>query len=1024
MKIRPLPLLALSLLVGWGAATLFHPTSVALDGKEKPEATPLLSGGNSVSTLNEPSFVTKEAGMEKGEQYVPPERSEWFEGRREEVYQLPTFNIRSTESGESSVEIFALPITELLAERIRKDPFVHPEDLLQDYPPVKFSGELPFSLPGEALERGEYFVWSEAPGFFVENYWLEWPLSETKEVVLESAPTSRVQVVGPDKEPISGLDVYFYDSRTDPQFLDWPWRQRLERCLFLGSARTDSSGVARLEIPSRNGNAVEIEPALGRSGASIGQLAAGAFEVAVVQPSFAVRGRVLSSENEPIPNAKIWFVISQEGETVAVESSATNSEGTFYAKAVPANSGAVEAIVAADGFTFESKSVPWPKAGREYQLDFQIAEAVSLRGRLFAGGTPINGVEVTFARDTYRWIPGTWIADEKGSIEVDESFFEPGKSYLVSAWSGNYLLGTLPFEAPPAGQVATWSFPPMGTLAPLWDHVKLQPEKFEFRSEVGGARGTCSWTPDAEESPWLTVGPGNLRTIFTNGTQSQTRVNIKADTRCEVQVQPILADLIFEIPDTSQTGGEWIAETRVEGSSGPGTKVSCLPGKSVLKVFPGAYDVFFQSPSGASFRIGPVKIPENGFDLGLVSPPVGSLLAAIQDPESIPVAGMEAILFDSKSGVIDRGVSDADGQLFFDGLLPGDYTLTVRPNQSALHHFPDRSQTVWVGTDTPAFIRVQLPQSSGLTCRVVPAPETEAIAFGLRGGVLEDQRMPGDGVFHLGWDEGGIVAAVSAENGRLAIPCSWAEVGSQEVSLSWPGEISRRLNFVDIDGTPLAFAKVTPILKGKQLPISAALDESGGLDLSSGANVPLGILVELPDGRRQSYSLTEIPNSTELFFGAQLRELKVVDTAGNSVQRAGLWSRAARALSLTDANGRCQIQTGLGVRVEKEGYWPVEASSSQSIVTLRQRLTGRTLHWEGSQAPSKISLIPLFRLGVDVEVSVTPLQKGAWALGPLPEGSYILLGENASGEAVFETTIGFSASSEKERKISAKLQNS
>jgi len=134
----------------------------------------------------------------------------------------------------------------------------------------------------------------------------------------------------------------------------------------------------------------------------------------------------------------------------------------------------------------------------------------------------------------------------------------------------------------------------------------------------------------------------------------------------------------------------------------------------------------------------------------------------------------------------------------------------------------------------------------------------------------------------------------------------------------------------------------------------------------------------------------------------------------------GARSCAARSLSLTDAQGHCRVQTGLGVRVERGGFWPMEASSSQKRVVMRRRLEGRVVHWQGSMAPTHISLAPLFRLGVEISVVATPLKKGTWALSSLPEGTYSLLGRNSQGEVVSEATIALSPLAGAEVYFSAK----
>ncbi len=1007
------------LLAGWGSYELLSLSPSPLQGKVKPLKV-LSAQSLEDSEEAEIEFAAlKKDNIELSAKEVQITSPERLAQRRKKVADLPALRIQASGAPGLKVRLFALPVSKSLAEQVRKEPFVHPADLLEDNPPIEFSGELPFALPGDSLEAGEHFVWVEAQGFFVESQWIDWPLLENEELVLERASVSSVQVVGPNKEPIPGLDVFFYDTRAEPEFLDWPWQERLERCLFIEKTRTDANGVARLLSPSRNGNAVEVEAALGRSGATIDFLEPGSFEVAVVQPSFAVRGKILDAKRQPVHAANVWFVTSQNGETIAVESATANSDGEFFAEAVPASSGSVEAIVVADGFALESQSLSWPKAGNEYSLDFLLAKAVSLRGRVYSGDTPLEGVEITFARDTYRWIPGTWMAEKDGGIEVEETFFEPGKPYLVSAWSDNFLLGTLPFVAPESGEEAVWSFPAMGNLSPKWRESEDSPVRFEFQSRVGSARGTCEWSAEQSSSPWLPIGPGVLTAIFESGNSCQLPVNVPPLPNHEVQLDFILTTVSFEIPISPAMSGEWVVEDLV-GSAKVGAKKSLHPGRHTLDVFPGSHNFFFHPPSGPSFRIGPVKVTDSGFDLGSVSAPLGTLFAEVQGPDSEPVAEMEGILFDSKGESVGWGASDENGQLVFEGLFPGNHTLTLRPNQSALHHFPDRSQTVWVGADAPTFLKVQLPQSTGLECRVLPAPESETIAIGLRAGVLEDQRMPGDGVFHLGWNEGGIVAAVLGAEGRLALSCSWVEPGETTVTVLWPGEMEQKLSFVHADGTPLSHAKVTPILNGTQLPVSASLDSSGSMLLSCGNSAPLEFLVEHADGRRQSYLLGDFQGGTDIFFGAELSELLVVDYSGVPIPRAGVWSRAARSLSLTDAQGHCRVQTGLGVRVERGGFWPMEASSSQKRVVMRRRLEGRVVHWQGSMAPTHISLAPLFRLGVEISVVATPLKKGTWALSSLPEGTYSLLGRNSQGEVVSETTIALSPLAGAEVYFSAK----
>ena len=98
----------------------------------------------------------------------------------------------------------------------------------------------------------------------------------------------------------------------------------------------------------------------------------------------------------------------------------------------------------------------------------------------------------------------------------------------------------------------------------------------------------------------------------------------------------------------------------------------------------------------------------------------------------------------------------------------------------------------------------------------------------------------------------------------------------------------------------------------------------------------------------------------------------------------------------------------------------MEASSSQKRVVMRRRLEGRVVHWQGSMAPTHISLAPLFRLGVEISVVATPLKKGTWALSSLPEGTYSLLGRNSQGEVVSETTIALSPLAGAEVYFSAK----
>jgi len=786
--------------------------------------------------------------------------------------------------------------------------------------------------------------------------------------------------------------------------MDWGWRKRLEASFFLRLSETGPDGRTELLSPLSASNMFEVSPMAGLCGGNNLSPSLDKENLIVLTPACSVKGRVVDADNKVVANSYVGFMGARQGQEVFLTSTPVDQEGNYSIAVVPANFDQLQAIGFAEGYTLSYQTIARPQAGGNYQHDFVIHKAVALACYLHADGEPVANAEVFFAVDELEDVPGFYRTDKNGNLTTDR-VFRANTQYQLQLVSGSARLGVYPFTIPENQQeVLEIEVDPVGTLVLLNASTDSDEQivACRFRSQSGHAVGFTEWDPRQGGGPLVPVGQGRLVCRTAGGSSWSKDLNVRSGVN---QIQTIIrqAPLTFTLPETEDVGN-WKIGFYTDGDT-PDRSVELLSGQHEVQVSPGSISFQIESPDGNSWQLGPVAVREDGFDLGVLAPQAGTIIGRVVDENGQAWAGLQVSLVDVDMRPEARAFSDAEGRFAFNQIPFGFHSVHLRPRRSLLLNSPDQHLDVHVTNGAPVEIEMVVQADSSLRGKVIPAPQKPTEVWAINANTVQEQSLSPSGDFAFSTMAAGWVLAGRFEEGKVFLVGEKVN-GDQELLLDFSSCEELNLDFADVSGKPAAFARVQFEVVGSQLAGSASLNEHGQLSLSYSPALPLVLVVNTNNYGKVRYPLAKLIQGSKLTLdgkAATLHPVVVRTLDGNMLNYATISNRSLREVWHTNNAGTCLLPENSfsdELRFEYSGYWTHILRQISQTVVMRKTIAPIEITYPGSISVDEVVLIPVFDLGYEFPLNVSPTAARTWQISGIPEGRYVISALDRAGVIV------------------------
>lgn len=309
------------------------------------------------------------------------------------------------------------------------------------------------------LSEPEWYVFASSPqqgGYLRRRVHVALREPEREAEVQIELPRGQVVtglVVGEDtRKGIPGVSVYYRSELPD----DAPDR------LYASSVTTDENGGFRIVVPPGKGRLIISGPVEGYDlprtfGASqkLDARLVREFDVEPGKPSrdirftiargLVVNGRVTDPQRKPVAGAEVKTVRVRRGGRFKENTTKTDAEGRFTLAGLPvAEAGSLEVRCRERGL-FGKASVEADEQAtgtRVVNLDVQLLEAATVKGRLLVDGQPMAGIRVDLyqhrTEDGVGYGTGVdhAMTDDAGRFEITPA--PPGKRFYISHYSEEF----------------------------------------------------------------------------------------------------------------------------------------------------------------------------------------------------------------------------------------------------------------------------------------------------------------------------------------------------------------------------------------------------------------------------------------------------------------------------------------------------------------------------------------------------------------------------------------------------------
>lgn len=860
-------------------------------------------------------------------------------------------------------------------------------------------GKLAVALPSEH----DYFFWIEAPGHHPAHWFLdreEFP----ERIALEPCAPFEVQILDQDDGGVMAASIVITREGADPNYLDLDWRQRLTRRYFQQSSSPNSQGLAVFDILPKSRLFVWVKPR-GPFGVqtrdhhpAVGRL------VLRLESAATLYGRVTDPEGQGIEGVFIAAMVKDDrGVRTSVGDTVTDADGRYRNEQVTVTGEGLMAIAFLDGFESQTAPLPFLRAGKEYQVDFQLQEGKARQIRVQSPeGEALTGLRLEFAHTPYDWVPFAATVDEAGLASVKPILIDD-QEYCVNVFSAGTRVYQGILRTSSAEEVQVFTIPGLGRFDGPMPHAPGE----RYLEITPRGVGTRTFSVESHEAcPWVPAGPAQLQIVDRAGVGSEIQsVTVLPGTQAwptfDRELPRVAFELALEEEEEVQVvvSGAGYSEQRL-GTVTQGVNLWSIPA-------PGLEFRLVSSKRG-KWSLGALCADGQDLDLGkLVWPQEGELLVTAIGPDGVGMPRTAIQVFSQEGAWLLDARTGPYGRWLTQALRTGAFLVRVSPSDGHGAPLPPQEYSVLVRAGQQTEIRAVFDDPSGFTLVPVAAPPHSSWFGEVRvGSTATRTRANARGELEFGASEAyGDWCAWSAMPGQLlALGASGVPIqGRQEFSP--PSTVQLGLDTKHAGAIQLCF--------GSRLISTAAVGPDGSCRLQ--LSLPSGYFLRWVDaeGEGPRTAVETVLASGELPLRSRHAApgMRVIDELGRLLPGSiALFLEGAES-KLADSEGIIRIDAhllGSTVRVERSGYHPVEQITEADQDLVLRRLAG-PLVIGSTLAANRVRIVPLFPLSVPLTHDVREggaVQRAEF--DRIPAGDYRVEWLDSLGEVVNETIVQLS----------------
>ncbi len=348
------------------------------------------------------------------------------------------------------------------------------------------TGSFEMTVPSEEWVE----LWASHPEFVLTPAWPRPRRDDETIIKMQRGAPMTVQVVAPDKSPVSGAKVTVVLPRTWGGSGPWSWNEDKK----LGSGVSDAEGRVRIggaPIATVEVSCDHPDFALHADSATIDSLAP-FVHVVTLGDGAVLEGRVLSADGEPVLKATVRLA------GVARPTAKTDAEGRYRIEKVA--SGAFKLLASAPGHGpgYYGDKLGWGepvpitvRAGMKLgSLDITLGRATTLSGRIVDDrGQPVAGMDMQAWGDFFGRLGGENTTDKDGRFVLGPVTAEEGGEVRLQAYARTHRLENVQRKLVPGRNLDFGTL--KATTRPLVKGTVVfpkgaKPENVGFRIQPGG----------------------------------------------------------------------------------------------------------------------------------------------------------------------------------------------------------------------------------------------------------------------------------------------------------------------------------------------------------------------------------------------------------------------------------------------------------------------------------------------------------------------------------------------------------
>lgn len=902
------------------------------------------------------------------------------------------------------------PITEGLIDALENAPSLGPENM-NEYT-IEFDLHSESGLIGlnELGIIGECFIRVTAERYQTVGQLASLPINEALTIVMQPAVPIDVLVQDQKLTPLSNLPVTFWNDATDPMLTGMSWREKIYHNFYRERVTTDSLGIATAQTPAPGALNVTCRTQEYCDGSLVGVMPGKQYAMTLYRPC-TVKGIVSNERGEPVSDVAVMVSAKvPQGIGSDLGTDWTDQQGAFSLDRVSTAYPVLVCAVVEKGYYSPQRVAMHPKPGEMIMIDLVVKKAVPARLRLILpNGQPADGIVAWIASDYFDSIPGGYLSDENGEIEIG-GYLAAGVPYIMFPLSGSTSMRPVRFTIPDAPPYeCDVTLHAMGKLRSIKvstnSSVQLDGE-VAFKSKTGTSKYEFRWN-HSECSPWLPAGLGVLSFSDATGRRYSHPMNIRSGAIEDLAINFKLAPLCFELPASSTTTTYRIMLSTLGGVD---AEAHVLPaGRHAFEVTEGWHILEVQVDLNSVTKFGPFYVDGDGIDLGLLSISAisGTIRGRLHDKSGLPWSGTYLEVTTQADVSIQTINANAEGEFQVDDLPFGSYSLLVSPTNDLFMRYPDIRVPFELSIEAPEkYIELLIEPEGCLIGRIDLRTSLYWGAFRIARDVLETIDVAADGTFLLGNPQiGDLCGAISFDNENYDLFAR--EIGSIESEIIFRVDslVSKRIQLIDLAGEAIPYARCQVELNGMALPYPLYADDHGRIRMSYFGDAECVLALSSDNSILNRMRWSDLPVSGSYTVGARNSEtiINVVDMSGAPVAAATVTSKAAGFRSVTDVLGEVVLESALeaiDLRAEKIGYWPVVVELREiREVILRKSIPRVLISVPASIDTKDIYVEAQFSLGYDWKVSPRAVESdnSEWVLEHIPEGTYRLSAVDANG---------------------------